>query len=117
LKSLVLWLALAEKNVLTDLNFASRTDQTLPVVIAFIFTLRRAEPAGEQHFDPAMKKIARGGVAGTDRLRPQPGTAAKQPGRKHFCIVKNQQVVRPQGPGKIAESAVQQFSGRAIQVQ
>ena len=56
-------------------------------------------------------------VARAHRLGFHPSPPSQQPGGKHFCIVKNQQVIRAQEPGEIAESPVRQMSGRPFHLQ
>lgn len=102
---------LAEEQMLSDGNLATGADQALPQIrIA-------AQLAGKQDFHTSTKKIARGGIAGTERLRLKTSTAAIEAGREDAGVVENDEIVRPEQAREIAELPVVEDPGGRKKVQ
>ena len=64
-----------------------------------------------------MKKIVRSRIPGTDRLRPQAGTASVKAGREDAAAVQNQQVAGTKQAGEISELLIFKMAARPREMQ
>jgi hypothetical protein len=64
-----------------------------------------------------VKKIARGGVPGADRLRPQTGTASVKASRKDAATVQHQQVAGTKQAGKVSKYSIFKITRGAREMQ
>ena len=94
---------LSEKQVLSHADFSSGAHQALP----FIGFARKL--AGQENFDLAAQKIARGGILRAEGLRLYAAPPAIEAGGKDAGIVKHDQIVGSQQVRKIAELRVAQL--------
>ena len=71
---------------------------------------------GKQNFDRPAQKFARSWVSRTKPLGSCAAPSPEKPGGKDSCVVEDDQVIRPQERGEVAESAVMYVWLVAIQV-
>ena len=101
----------AEEDPLTEADLPSGMDQALPLVRLL------GDLAGQQHLDLALEKSLCRRITGANGLRPGPGASAEEPGRKHACVVQNQQIVRAEKIWKICELTVTKCARAPVQMQ
>ncbi len=88
---------LSKEQMFTDADLSPRPHQAFPLV-GLALQLPR-----EQNLNACLKKIARRGIAGTERLRPRSAAASIKARWKHASVVEDHQVARVQQLRKVAE--------------
>lgn len=102
--------AIAEKKMLADSDFAAGANETFPFVGIF------SQLFCEEDFDASLEKIAGSGIARTERLGFEAGATAVETGRNDARIVEDHQVIRAEKARKFAELAVFESAGGSVQM-